>query len=397
MTRFDVPNPTSHVPFAHTDLDAQYGLSAFGLVLQLSRLNLLVPQDAFSAFGIRMRYSEDWSFRLALSEGAQSAIRARVRVAEVVSSAWGIAPWQPFAGPTFTNSAPWQLRVCLPCLQYGYHSNLFQMPWLTRCPWHGSRLLINCDHCGRPLGSGIKRDMPMLLCECGSDGIKEQHLLDYHQPFEEERNHYVGRYLRWAELRRRSTVLFGTVLTDSSSEAVLRWLIRLPKGLSRVSDTHLIHLGCAIHTRTMALSKGEADSALGGDEKLRASLASFGLRTPTFVELPLSCADPMAQVSRSLALSCPSGSLSMGERKQFGLPPEPDQPKRSSRAALLLLPAYVVTGRLFFDARVLSREVHNVLVDICRSYLARRYPDPHTEDMARRLYERTLGLVLRKL
>ena len=234
----------------------------------------------------------------------------------------------------------------------------------------------------------------MLLCECGADLVGERQLLDYNQPFEAQRNHYVSRYLRWAELRRGSTILLGTVLTDPSSEAVMRWMIRLPQGLRTASPMRSRHLGCVTHIRTMKIREGQADTASSADEKLHASFSSFGLRSPTLVELPYSCASPMAHVSRSLALNCPAGSLSTGEREQCGLPPDPSQPKPPTRGALLLLPAYVVTDRLFFDARVLSRDVHNVLVGLCCSYLVRRYPDPHTAETLGRLYERTLGAVL---
>lgn len=40
------------------------------------------------------------------------------------------------------------LRFCPKCLQGGYHCLVFQLPWVTNCPWHALPLLDGCPRCG---------------------------------------------------------------------------------------------------------------------------------------------------------------------------------------------------------------------------------------------------------
>ena len=383
-----------NIPFAHVDLDSQHGLSAFGLVLQLTRLNCLMPQDLLSALGLRMRYGDDWSYRLAVSSASQSAIHTRTHVNDVLRAGWAINPWQPFSGSGLSDSTPWDLRACSECLRYGYHSNLFQMPWIEKCSWHGVQLSTQCPDCGRLLGRNIQRDRPILLCDCGSEPIDQDRLLEYHHPFELDRNQYIDRYLKWANTRRQSAILIGSVYTDHQSTTALKWLVQLPRRLTAGGVADQIDANSHLHTQNIIVDSKHQQSNPTPQDLLSAPFATLCDQTPTMVELPLSCANPMKNAGRSLALRCPVGSLSPGERKKFGLVPEQSTVAKASRTELMLLPAFVVTDRLFFDARVLSRDVYGALADLCRSYLARRYPNDTFARLTEQLYERIFAAVL---
>lgn len=393
MARTDVSTPFEEIPFAHTDLDSQHGLSAFGLVLQLSHLNCLMPEDLQSALGIRMHYQEDWSYRLAVSPAAQSALRSRTRTRDIASSGWGISPWQPFTGSAFSNSAPWTLRACPQCLLYGYHSNLFQMLWIERCPWHDLELCTKCQGCGRPLGRNIERGNPLLLCECGVEPVDQQRLLEHRHPFESDRNRYIDRYLRWASLRRRSAILIGSVYTDLPSAAALSWLIRPPSRLAAFGTTRAGKASRDIHTRTLTVNRNSLPVDPISHAPIHASFAAFSQQSATVTELPLRCARPMENVSRSLALRCPEGSLSLDEWKEFTLLAERQSPKLS-QIELILLPVFSGRDRLLFDARVLSRDVQTVLSKLCRTYLFGRYPDSFSSELAKQLYASVFTSIL---
>jgi hypothetical protein len=43
-----------------------------------------------------------------------------------------------------------QLRYCVPCLQFGYHSIFYQFEFLARCPIHDCPLTNECQCCGKP-------------------------------------------------------------------------------------------------------------------------------------------------------------------------------------------------------------------------------------------------------
>jgi len=74
---------------------------------------------------------------------------------DALASALGEAP-AVFNWSHFGALAPWLrfvvtpgFRLCLPCLEAGYHSALFSLRLLNACPIHGSPLLAQC-RCGRP-------------------------------------------------------------------------------------------------------------------------------------------------------------------------------------------------------------------------------------------------------
>jgi len=65
-----------------------------------------------------------------------------------------------------------RLIFCPICLQYGYHSYLFQLFWLPICPLHRCRLTSQCQACGAPTrlfdfeASLLKRPYMCLQCNC---------------------------------------------------------------------------------------------------------------------------------------------------------------------------------------------------------------------------------------
>jgi hypothetical protein len=58
------------------------------------------------------------------------------------------------------------VRTCPVCAVIGYHSIVFQWPWLSRCPVHGVALTLTCPVCGRPWPSAIQ----LARCQCHGCG-----------------------------------------------------------------------------------------------------------------------------------------------------------------------------------------------------------------------------------
>src|SRR3546814_14489881 len=44
-----------------------------------------------------------------------------------------------------------QVRFCPICLTRGFHSSLFQLPWISHCPVHGRPLPISSPSCTNPI------------------------------------------------------------------------------------------------------------------------------------------------------------------------------------------------------------------------------------------------------
>ena len=57
----------------------------------------------------------------------------------------------PTVAPTFNDAAAGALRFCPVCIRSGYHSSLFQLQYVARCPLHDKALAERCPRCGEAL------------------------------------------------------------------------------------------------------------------------------------------------------------------------------------------------------------------------------------------------------
>lgn len=183
------------------------GISPFGFVVQTLRFNSLYCSDGHAALGIRPRYSEDLCRQLCLSAKARASIAARVPAASILAPLWQPTAWQVFSGSA-THWRPY-LSGCTECMKTGYHSMLFQMPWVNRCPWHSQPLRSECEHCSRPLWHGFRSDAPPLLCPCGHDPVSSRSTIDEEGKIEALRASWIKRYLRWAGASRVRRTIVG--------------------------------------------------------------------------------------------------------------------------------------------------------------------------------------------
>src|SRR5205085_11808650 len=66
------------------------------------------------------------------------------------------------------------LRFCPICLRNGFHSSLYQLLFLTRCPMHGDQIVTCCSQCScsvipYKLSSLFAEDLP--VCPHVMDGL----------------------------------------------------------------------------------------------------------------------------------------------------------------------------------------------------------------------------------
>ena len=149
------------------DLKGMAGLSAFGRIYRLSRLNSLLPWQAFDVLGVpetvlyQLKHHKLFVWPngpawddLPIDESTLVCPTAEDFMLCMSSEDFEVDP---------------RIRGCATCLKSGFHSLLHQLPWIEVCPWPHETLSFNC-RCGRRLfwGSGF-RSRPLLLCECGHD------------------------------------------------------------------------------------------------------------------------------------------------------------------------------------------------------------------------------------
>ncbi len=341
----------------HHSPDRLLGISPLGFLAQTLRLNCLDCHDSFGLLGVRPRYSDDWCRHLCHSQSARTAIVDKVPAAKMLAPLWEPRKWHAFGGA----AAQWRpyLTACPECLKSSYHSMLFQVPWVNQCPWHRVRTVAQCASCSAPLWRSFQSDAAPFICSCGRDHVHPPLLLSDPEGKSGAREFQIRRYLAWADASRSRRELFGCEDDPRVIEATSGLFV--PRGAAWHEGTHgssrlLFRSSTVKHPAT--LEQRLSSDALAG-------LAPTIAHTPEFfLELPREMEGALQRITFSIASKFPPGDFSERERRLLGMPTTDESPRQFSRATVILLAAYAVHGRLFFDGRVLSRSARATLQEI---------------------------------
>lgn len=327
-------------------------LSGFGQAARLAVVNGFGPGDYFSGFGLRVRRDEDLSQVLTFSQTRQHALANTLDIP--LPESWDLSQWLPFELREARLEEGWQFRHCAPCLRTGFHTLLFQLPWIHRCPWHCQRLRTGCHQCDRPMVVSGADGRPLLRCDCGQDAIDAVASLTPQPLSELARSQFLTEYLAWAKRERRAT----TVIAPCSGHADLGRLstsVRLPPHLSsRCQD-----------------QRGVAAVAVCPDRALRAAPEWATASTfqafrvllkddPGVMELPDCMSPAFNAAARQVATSLPPGSLTdremslffpglSGDRAREFLPA-----RRKSSTDLSYVPPQRIGGRSYLHLHTIS-------------------------------------------
>lgn len=351
----------------HHSPDRLLGISPLGFVAQTLRLNCLDCHDSLGLLGVRPKYSDDWCRHLCHSHRAQTAIVGRVPAANALAPLWDPRKWQALNG----SAAQWRpyLTACPECLKSSYHSILFQLPWVNQCPWHRVRTVAQCGSCGAPLWKSFQSGAAPFICSCGRDHVQPSLLLSDPEGKDGAREFHVRRYLAWADASRLRRDLFGCEEDSRVTEATC-WLF-VPRGAAwhggnEGSSGPLVRSSVVRYPCTLGQSL--SSETLAGLAPAIADAPEF------FLELPQEMGNALQRITFSIASQFPPGDFSERERRLLGMSTSDDSPRRFSRVNVILLVAYAVHGRLFFDGRVLSRSAQATLREIAEA-ISRRTGD----------------------
>lgn len=206
--------------------------SGLSRLVRLVRLNAFERRDVFATTGVRAHVP---NLLLACSEHAkQTQALARALREPSIPEHWRSRVWLPFE-VRGRFPLPTRLRACVPCLEYGYHTMLFQLPWVTVCPWHRCTLTESCPSCGRPLPVAFE-DLRrrMLACRCGKDFIDRKRARVANISFPGALDSVLSRYLQWAGDQRATRVLWVPETDPLLSSDQTPRLVDLPDSLARV-------------------------------------------------------------------------------------------------------------------------------------------------------------------
>lgn len=314
--------------------------SALSVLIRLVRLNYLESRDIRESLGISIRRRNDVFDLLSRNEPRLAALACAQNFDPEFTKAWLPDTWWPYANAMPLEMLDWRLRICPECMRFAYHSLLFQMPGISRCPWHRTRLVDGCVRCGKPLFEGFDKGHRLMQCTCGHDHVDNRKAVLGDSCSAHARQAAVTAYRRWAEVRRRECWLVPPEIADDQGWRALSQLARPPFGTPDFGPDLVLDHVAPTDSPAPTL---DPESGL---EKFQ----------PSLVSLPLGWLHDSASICRRLSAMMPPGTLSCAERRALdphGPQPAEDRGCKPKRIWLLGLPGHLVGDRaLLYTAPV---------------------------------------------
>lgn len=278
--------------FVHSPQALEWGSSGFGVLLHLARVNHLDRRyDVARAFGIVGSSEKDISWTLTFDAKQKERFCNAIEHVPMAPAYWGMGAWQPFQAPQIWSRTQWRLRGCPSCFRSAFHTNLFQCPWVVRCPWHREALIEACRRCGRPLLSGFASAQPLLCCSCGWDPVRVEAALDVKASATGDRRLFFSRYTSWVNETFDEWLLLHPEPTQCDMGQALRSLVATPPALKPWTNAFSTQdAGCHIERWNFVIHENDHVSRL--DTRRLAALIdkieSGGLAPLPWDGLPLS-------------------------------------------------------------------------------------------------------------
>lgn len=288
--------------FIGADLEPFPFISGFGLLWRMTRLAHLMPVE-LSSIGMRNRPTLDILSVLARPcAHTRGLLQALGLESSRVANYWNPEVWSPLRTQRAFQRQAAPLKRCPSCSLYGYHSVFFQLPNITRCPWHDLVLSDRCNECGVKCWARFDDACRLGRCSCGYDPIDARLATTEMWSFPTaEAESWICRYLNWADGQRTRRWLVAPDNVDWS-EGFAR-LAPVPPALQRSSSSDDTALPAEQATDVLELA-GE------GDEPPERAFWGWcllaGDRPLTYAPLPESLHPKLCDATRSVVTGLPS-------------------------------------------------------------------------------------------
>ncbi len=369
MTDMNENIQTNSVGFVSAKLNQQAGISGFGTLLHLARLNYFHRSDFCAAFGLRFTKWDDISKLLTFSPKRMKCLAEAANLPKKIVELWTVDSWQPFTAKGIWENVPWTLRACASCARFGYHSTLFQMPWVDQCPWHRERLITQCRRCDRPLLTGFIEGNDLLKCVCGVDYVNDNAILKTDVRVESKRIAFINDYRSWSDKCKKDSLIIYPEEHDSHGLKTLASLIQLPKSLhiranaSKPIEVNSTHVEKYSRCRLNILSKSDYQNYV--------RLAhSVWTKDTGIANLPNESIMSIQKISHELTNRLPIDALTAQERRAFLLEDINDKGLPNvSRYYFLLAPLKTGIQGNYLDLHILHKTASRVIANLGWQFL----------------------------
>lgn len=355
-----------HLPF----------VSGTGAFVRVSRLNRYQAKDYRFAFGMSVRRHDDLNYVMTFSALRKEQLANALRIPEHVVQQWDLGRWMPFQCDAGVLAAQHHFRFCPECLRFGYHTLLHQLPWISRCPWHGAQLRTECLRCGHLLRLDGLHGSWLGTCHCGYDHVHEPSAVRGF-PSTTQMEQVCISYLAWALQSREHTQLFAPS-PKVHSIAVLKDAFDLPIALRHRADAQA---GQPKLHRVSARPEPAPRSGTEDAHSVLAKLEGLGDSRAAMIEAPGRLAVRISTAAVQLARKLPPASLSDAEMTLFleptGAAADPDFVPASRKSILEIrsLPLAMVGHRAYLDLHCISPVARHMAYAVWRAVGGERILD----------------------
>lgn len=351
--------------------------SAFSLLMRVTRLMALDSSEWFRCVGLRFGAALPDLFAGALS---RSRFEQAIGLATTpVPSWWPEEAWSPLrtSGMLARDRRP--MCWCEECASYGFHTTLFQLPMINRCPWHDHALLDRCPNC-KAASPALMDSLGQLgRCDCGFDALVVDKATVHMWEFPTAKaDAWMSAYLDWASDQRQRRAIVAP-------ERAVQWRV----GLAALGAPPAVvcdprHRGVAIDTRIAAFDdQSTADSP---DLSLWGWGALADRHPLTFVPLPRHTHDRLVIATKTVIDRLPPHK---GRRLDVTVAP-PNQPSaeeseaRTDDAERFIAPhGFRADGSVWLDMSAVDLDTLQVCGRLVDEVILACDPMPETSDISR--------------
>jgi hypothetical protein len=281
------------------ELDPYPFISGFGMLWRIMRLTRLEPPEVFERLGLRWSASLDVLAALRDDRGPRHRFATAVGLeSSPLPAYWNQSAWSPLQCRHAFEGMTHPVRTCLLCARHGYHTAMFQLHSIERCPWHGLALRDTCLYCGAPFHFRFESGRNFGACACGYDPFDVNAASARMWSFPcAQADAWLGRYFDWARSEREKRSLVIPPRSAIWSEG-FRGLARPPAEMEATFGDLRIEIEEFAPKPDQTPSSRELWGwcALGSDRPL------------TFVPLPASLQSRLAGITRHVINALPAAT-----------------------------------------------------------------------------------------
>lgn len=199
------------------DLTPYPYISGYGLALRIVSFSLPIAGELVK-IGFANRRGLDVLLHTQRPGKSRNALAYALGLQDTtVMRFWSPETWSPLDCPKLFDRHPRPLRQCPACARHGYHCGLFQLPSITRCPWHGHELSCHCPSCGQAQFARFNEAEQLGVCRCSFSALDARFaLIEMHSFPAKECDAWASDYLLWASGEKQARTVYV-------SEASLAW------------------------------------------------------------------------------------------------------------------------------------------------------------------------------